>query len=82
MSLDMLATRGRLVLYGQSSGRAAQISKPGSDLDPRIGYLRHTRSPANLAAPVAGDRFARPGSRRADYPDLDSQHLDRLAGTS
>jgi len=28
-------------------------------------------------APVASDRFARPGSRRTDYPDLGSQRLDR-----
>ena len=45
--------------------------------------MRHTLiACAHLAASFAGDRFVRPGSWRTDYPDLGSQRLDRLAGSS
>ena len=53
--------------YPTASGRAAQISET-RDLTwtPASATCGTPRSPAHLAAPVAGDRFARPGSRRAD----------------
>jgi hypothetical protein len=44
--------------------------------------LRHTLISCVPGGLICSDRFVRPGSWRADYPDLGCQRLDRLTGSS